>query len=193
MLACVCLNPSFDRTVSLRSFTAGDVNRVLSARQDVGGKGINVSGVLAQLGCESVALGFVVLWPTVLSVLQNPRTHPAPSAHTPSCSVPPGSRRARSGWSAALQMAATSSRPSGRSSTAHPRNTAQNSAEMSEIGRGENNPHAAQSDPRIHYKEYPAVCPAAGGYRHLAQCAHRLGTGRCHRHWVLFEEECLQK
>ena len=20
-----------------------------------------------------------------------------------------------------------------------------------------------------------------------------LGTGRCHRHWVLFEEECLQK
>ena len=33
MLACVCLNPSFDRTVSLRSFTAGDVNRVLSARQ----------------------------------------------------------------------------------------------------------------------------------------------------------------
>ena len=26
-------------------------------------------------------------------------------------------------------------------------------------------------------------------YRHLAQCAHRLGTGRCHRHWVLFEEE----
>mgnify|MGYP000794078546 CR=1 FL=1 len=41
MLACVCLNPSFDRTVSLCSFTAGDVNRVLSARQDVGGKGIN--------------------------------------------------------------------------------------------------------------------------------------------------------
>ena len=39
MLACVCLNPSFDRTVSLRSFTVGDVNRVLSARQDVGGKG----------------------------------------------------------------------------------------------------------------------------------------------------------
>ena len=58
----------------------------------------------------------------------------------PSCSAPPGSRRARSGWSAALQMAATSSRPSGRSSTAHPKNTAQNSAEMSEIGIGENDP-----------------------------------------------------
>ena len=41
MLACVCLNPSFDRTVSLRSFTAGDVNRVLSARQDVGKNGID--------------------------------------------------------------------------------------------------------------------------------------------------------
>ncbi len=31
-----------------------------------------------------------------------------------------------------------------------------------------------------------------GGYRHLAQCAHRLGTGRCHRHWVLFEEENIK-
>ena len=30
-----------------------------------------------------------------------------------------------------------------------------------------------------------AFCHAAGRYRHLAQCAHRLGTGRCHRHWVL--------
>ena len=38
-----------------------------------------------------------------------------------------------------------------------------------------------------------AFCHAAGCYRHLAQCAHRLGAGRCHRHWVLFEEECLQK
>ena len=109
-----------------------------------------------------------------------------------SCSAPPGSRRARSGWSAALQMAATSSKPSGRSSTAHPRNTAQNSAEMSEIETGGNDPHAAQSDPRPHYKEYPAVCPAAGCYRHLAQCAHRLGTGRCHRHWILFEEENIK-
>ena len=43
MLACVCLNPSFDRTVSLCSFTAGDVNRVLSARQDVGGKGTSAA------------------------------------------------------------------------------------------------------------------------------------------------------
>ena len=53
MLACVCLNPSFDRTVSLRSFTAGDVNRVLSARQDVGGKGINVAITARRLGIET--------------------------------------------------------------------------------------------------------------------------------------------
>ena len=57
MLACVCLNPSFDRTVSLRSFTAGDVNRVLSARQDVGGKGINVAITARRLGIASCVLG----------------------------------------------------------------------------------------------------------------------------------------
>ena len=56
MLACVCLNPSFDRTVSLRSFTAGDVNRVLSARQDVGGKGINVAITARRLGIASSAV-----------------------------------------------------------------------------------------------------------------------------------------
>lgn len=57
MLACVCLNPSFDRTVSLCSFTAGDVNRVLSARQDVGGKGINVAITARRLGIASCVLG----------------------------------------------------------------------------------------------------------------------------------------
>ena len=57
MLACVCLNPSFDRTVSLRSFTVGDVNRVLSARQDVGGKGINVAITARRLGIASCVLG----------------------------------------------------------------------------------------------------------------------------------------
>lgn len=31
----------------------------------------------------------------------------------------------------------------------------------------------------------PAVGDPAGRHRHLAQCAHRLGTGRCHRRWVL--------
>lgn len=57
MLACVCLNPSFDRTVSLCSFTAGDVNRVLPARQDVGGKGINVAITARRLGIASCVLG----------------------------------------------------------------------------------------------------------------------------------------
>lgn len=57
MLACVCLNPSFDRTVSLRSFTVGDVNRVLSAWQDVGGKGINVAITARRLGIASCVLG----------------------------------------------------------------------------------------------------------------------------------------
>ena len=37
----------------------GDVNRARGEDCVLGGKGSNVSGVLAQLGCESVALGFV--------------------------------------------------------------------------------------------------------------------------------------
>ena len=38
---------------------AGTVNRAAGEDCVLGGKGINVSGVLAQLGCPSVALGFV--------------------------------------------------------------------------------------------------------------------------------------
>ena len=42
-----------------RELRVGDVNRASGEDCVLGGKGINVSGVLAQLGCESVALGFV--------------------------------------------------------------------------------------------------------------------------------------
>lgn len=38
---------------------AGTVNRAAGEEYVLGGKGVNVSGVLAELGCPSVALGFV--------------------------------------------------------------------------------------------------------------------------------------
>ena len=56
----VTFNPAIDYVVRLdRELLVGDVNRAKGEDCVLGGKGINVSGVLAQLGCESVALGFV--------------------------------------------------------------------------------------------------------------------------------------
>ena len=56
----VTFNPAIDYVVRLdRELRVGDVNRASGEDCVLGGKGINVSGVLAQLGCESVALGFV--------------------------------------------------------------------------------------------------------------------------------------
>ena len=43
----------------MAALEVGEVNRAKGEDCVLGGKGINVSGVLAQLGCESVALGFV--------------------------------------------------------------------------------------------------------------------------------------
>ncbi|MDF1567086.1 MAG: PfkB family carbohydrate kinase [Spirochaetaceae bacterium] len=46
----VCLNPTFQRTISLPNLDKGEVNRARLARLDASGKGINVSRVLQQLG-----------------------------------------------------------------------------------------------------------------------------------------------
>ena len=60
MIYTVTFNPAIDYVVRLdRELRVGDVNRASGEDCVLGGKGINVSGVLAQLGCESVALGFV--------------------------------------------------------------------------------------------------------------------------------------
>ena len=44
-----------------RPLEVGEVNRAAGEDCVLGGKGINVSGVLRELGCESVALGFVAM------------------------------------------------------------------------------------------------------------------------------------
>ena len=58
MIYTVTLNPSLDYIMQAEAFAAGKVNRSQAERILPGGKGINVSRVLAELGVPSVALGF---------------------------------------------------------------------------------------------------------------------------------------
>ena len=60
MIYTVTFNPAIDYVVRLDApLEVGQVNHACGEDCVLGGKGINVSGVLAQLGCPSVALGFV--------------------------------------------------------------------------------------------------------------------------------------
>ncbi|MBP1573487.1 MAG: 1-phosphofructokinase [Oscillospiraceae bacterium] len=58
MIYTVTFNPSIDYAIITDGFTLGGINRTMSETILAGGKGINVSTVLHNLGCESVALGF---------------------------------------------------------------------------------------------------------------------------------------
>ena len=59
MIYTVTFNPALDYIVRLDSFAAGEINRVKYEQVLGGGKGINVSIVLQNLGHESTALGFL--------------------------------------------------------------------------------------------------------------------------------------
>lgn len=59
MIYTVTFNPALDYVVRMGDFCAGAVNRTDSEEVQFGGKGINVSTVLQNLGMESIALGFV--------------------------------------------------------------------------------------------------------------------------------------
>lgn len=59
MIYTVTLNPALDKTVEIPNFSVGSVNRITSLRTDPGGKGINVSKVIAKLGGESTAFGIL--------------------------------------------------------------------------------------------------------------------------------------
>lgn len=58
MIYTVTLNPSLDYIVTVAEFTMGATNRTLEEQVLPGGKGINVSLVLNQLGVENTAFGF---------------------------------------------------------------------------------------------------------------------------------------
>ena len=59
MIYTVTFNPSLDYVVSVNDFTSGSINRTIDEEIYPGGKGINVSSVLSELGVENTALGFV--------------------------------------------------------------------------------------------------------------------------------------
>lgn len=59
MIYTITFNPAIDYVIHTDNIRTGEVNRTSSETYFIGGKGINVSVVLAELGVKSVALGFV--------------------------------------------------------------------------------------------------------------------------------------
>ena len=59
MIYTVTFNPAIDYVLHLTApLAVGEINRTSDEACQFGGKGINVSGVLRELGCESIVLGF---------------------------------------------------------------------------------------------------------------------------------------
>lgn len=59
MIFTVTLNPSVDYIIHVDGLVSGEENHTLKEEYSFGGKGINVSRVLAELGLSSTTLGFV--------------------------------------------------------------------------------------------------------------------------------------
>ncbi len=59
MIITVTMNPAIDKTVDLENIQHGGLNRVRNVLIDAGGKGINVSKTIKELGGETIATGFV--------------------------------------------------------------------------------------------------------------------------------------
>lgn len=59
MIVTVTLNPAMDKTIILDGMDIGEVNRADSVRNDIGGKGVNVSKVLKMFGTDTIATGFL--------------------------------------------------------------------------------------------------------------------------------------
>ena len=56
MITTLTMNPCVDHTVSIHDFRIGETNRVENTRRDVGGKGVNVSVALHQMGLPTRCL-----------------------------------------------------------------------------------------------------------------------------------------
>lgn len=59
MIVTVTLNPAVDKTVETDRLVHGGLNRIGQVRVDAGGKGINVSKTIRELGGQSLAVGFL--------------------------------------------------------------------------------------------------------------------------------------
>ncbi|MEQ1823629.1 MAG: 1-phosphofructokinase family hexose kinase [Fimbriimonadaceae bacterium] len=59
MILSVTLNPSLDHALFVDKLKLNDTNRAVKCFKDAGGKGVNLSRVVAELGGESVATGFL--------------------------------------------------------------------------------------------------------------------------------------
>ncbi len=59
MIYTITLNPSLDRTIDVEEFMYDDVNKIVEEKRAAGGKAIDVSRVIKELGGQSIALGFM--------------------------------------------------------------------------------------------------------------------------------------
>ncbi|MBI1756406.1 MAG: 1-phosphofructokinase [Fimbriimonas ginsengisoli] len=59
MILTVTLNPAVDHAIFVNRLRVGDTNEILRAETDAGGKGVNVARIVAALGGEACATGFL--------------------------------------------------------------------------------------------------------------------------------------
>ncbi|MCI5996193.1 MAG: 1-phosphofructokinase [Blautia sp.] len=59
MIVTVTMNPAIDKTVEVGEFQHGGLNRIRKVEYDAGGKGINVSKTICELGGTTIATGFL--------------------------------------------------------------------------------------------------------------------------------------
>ncbi len=59
MIVTVTMNPAIDKTIEIDRLQVGGLNRIRRVEYDAGGKGINVSKTIRELGGESIATGFL--------------------------------------------------------------------------------------------------------------------------------------
>ena len=59
MIVTVTMNPAIDKTVEIEELVPGGLNRIQKVEYDAGGKGINVSKTIRELGGSSIAAGFL--------------------------------------------------------------------------------------------------------------------------------------